>query len=167
MCFLPTMAGPFGSGRRCIPETLQPPPPRHPPSFLKHITAQVGEHRSVPSLCSSACKKARDGALTITKCPLQAAICQACLTIYLSLLGQISGELGFEKGSDFISWDECPPSGVFGVAEPLSLWRHNNRPDGRCETQRLPPSQTERGSVFASGCQCPVPRLRELISLSF
>lgn len=42
------------------------------------------------------------------------------LLAHLSLLGHISGELGLDEVSDFISWEECPKSGVFWAPETLS-----------------------------------------------
>lgn len=42
---------------------------------------------------------------------------------YFSLLGQISGELGLDEVSDFISWEECPLSTALGLLGALSLRR--------------------------------------------
>lgn len=49
------------------------------------------------------------------------------LLAHLSLLGHISGELGLEEVSDFISWEECPKSGVFWAPETLSLRAQRDR----------------------------------------
>lgn len=46
---------------------------------------------------------------------------------HLSLLGHISGELGLDEVSDFISWEECPKSGVFWAPETLSLRAQRDR----------------------------------------
>lgn len=49
------------------------------------------------------------------------------LVAHLSLLGHISGELGLDEVSDFISWEECPKSGVFWAPETLSLRAQRDR----------------------------------------